>query len=93
MSAVVDLVGATDEANDKHLVPWAEACHKDDILNTPLTPHMDPEVLVHKHLRLDGKKLNGLGFTLNVPEPTVDKLKEVVEDYVKMKVFPRSLAP
>nr|CAH7750082.1 unnamed protein product [Callosobruchus chinensis] len=51
VSAVVDLVGAADDANDKHLAPWAEACRRDGILNTPLSPHMDPEVLLHKHLR------------------------------------------
>lgn len=93
MSSVVDLVGAADDANDKHLGPWAEACRNDNILNTPLSPHMDSEVLLHKHLRLDGSKLKKLGFNLNVPKPTQDNLKEIIDDLVEMKIFPISLAP
>ncbi|RZB40900.1 uncharacterized protein BDFB_003056 [Asbolus verrucosus] len=93
VSAVLDLEGAADDANDKHLVPWAEVCRLDGIQNTPLSPHMDPELLLHKHLRLDGSKLKNLGLTVSVPAPTVENIKEILDDYVKMKVFPRSLAP
>ncbi|EEZ97930.1 uncharacterized protein LOC659370 [Tribolium castaneum] len=93
VSAVVDLESAADDANDKHLVPWAEVCRLDNVQNTPLTPHMDPELLLCKHLRLDGAKLKSLGFKLDVPQPTVDNVKEVFDDYVRMKVFPVSLAP
>ncbi|KAJ8917198.1 hypothetical protein NQ315_012690 [Exocentrus adspersus] len=93
VSAVVDLVGAADDANDKHLAPWAEACRDSGIQNTPLSPHMDSELLLHKHLRLDGGKLKKLGFEVTVPQPTVENFKEIVVDFVKMKVFPSSLAP
>ncbi|KAJ3628030.1 hypothetical protein MTP99_015356 [Tenebrio molitor] len=93
VSAVVDLEGAADDANDKHLVPWAEVCRQDNIQNTPLTPHMDPELLLHKHLRLNGAKLKDLGFTVSVPAPTITNIKEVLDDYITMKVFPFSLAP
>ncbi|XP_056641712.1 uncharacterized protein LOC130448374 [Diorhabda sublineata] len=93
VSAVVDLVGAADDANDKHLAPWAEACRQDDIQNTPLSPHMDSELLLHKHLRLDGNKLKQLGFSVSQQQPTAENIKEIIDDFVKMKVFPRSLAP
>lgn len=93
LSTVVDLVGAADDANDKHLKPWAEACRNDDISNTPLSPHMDSEVLLHKHLRLDGSKLKNLGFKLTVPKPTRDCFKEIIDDFVVMKIFPGSLLP
>ncbi|CAH1118804.1 unnamed protein product [Phaedon cochleariae] len=93
ISAVVDLTGAADDANDKHLAPWAAACRTDAILNTPLSPHMDGESLLHKHLRLDGGKLRGLGFDLTVPQPTVHNLKVVLDDFVGMRIFPSSLIP
>lgn len=93
VSNVVDLAVAADDANDKHLGPWAEACRKDEVLNTPLSPHMDPELLLHKHLNLDGGKLKKLGFTLTVPAPAEENIKAIVDDYVSMKVFPQSLAP
>lgn len=93
VSSAVDLTNAADEANDKHLQPWAESCRKDNVLNTPLTPHMDSELLLHKHLNLDGTKLSSLGFELNVPEPNVKLIRDIVDDFVEMKVFPSSLAP
>lgn len=93
VSSVVDLMGAADDANDKHLSPWAEACRQDGVNNTPLSPHMDHELLLHKHLRLDGTKLKNLGFQLNVPKPDASKIQEIIQDYVDMKLFPKSLTP
>ena len=92
VSAVVDLTVATEDANDKHLEPWAEACRIDDIQNTPLTPHMDSELLLHKHLHLDGNKLKRLGFGCGIPEPTVENVVAILEDFTVMKVFPPSLS-
>ncbi|KAF2898736.1 hypothetical protein ILUMI_07438 [Ignelater luminosus] len=92
VSAAVDLSGVADEANDKHLKPWAEACRRDGIQNTPLSPHMDSELLLHKHLHLDGNKLRKLGFNYSIPKPTIENLKEIINDYIIMKVFPKSLA-
>ncbi|KAK9738343.1 NAD dependent epimerase/dehydratase family [Popillia japonica] len=92
VSTVVDLVVAADEANDKHLEPWAEACRKDEIQNTPLTPHMDPELLVNKSLNLDGSKLRSLGFQYETPKPTAEKFVAIVKDFTSMKVFPPSLS-
>ncbi|KAF5300487.1 hypothetical protein FQA39_LY02286 [Lamprigera yunnana] len=92
VSSAVDLSAAADDANDKHLKPWAEACRKDEVHNTPLSPHMHSEILLPKNLYLDSKKLKHLGFEFSVPKPTVDNLREIITDYVEMKVFPRSLA-
>ncbi|KAF5286664.1 hypothetical protein FQR65_LT12495 [Abscondita terminalis] len=92
VSSAVDLSVAADDANDKHLKPWAEACRKDDVHNTPLSPHMDSEILLPKNLYLDPSKLKQLGFDVTFPKPTVDNLKEILRDYVEMKVFPHSLA-
>lgn len=66
-----------EEVNDKHLGPWAEACTKDKVFNTPLSPYIDKELLANKHLHLDGSKLMRTGFKYTVPEVTVEKLEEV----------------
>lgn len=92
VSSAVDLTAAADDANDKHLKPWAEACRKDQVQNTPLSPHMDYEILLPKNLHLDCSKIKKLGFEVTVPKPTVENLQEIVRDYVDMKVFPNSLA-
>lgn len=91
LSSAIDSISAADEANDKHLKPWAEACRGDGIQNTPLSPHTDSEWLLQKNLRLDGTKLKKLGFELSIPKPTCERIMEIVNDYVEMGVFPPSL--
>lgn len=71
-------------------VPWAEACQRDQIVNTPLSPHMDGSWLQNKSLNLDGSKLKNLGFAVDVPRVSQEKLEEIVQDYIEMKVFPPS---
>ena len=34
--------------------PWTEICNKQSVLNTPLSPYIDAELLLHNHLYLDG---------------------------------------
>lgn len=89
--AKMDMSTLVDEINDKHLGPWAEACSKDGIVNTPLNPYLHQELLYDKHLNLDGSKLEATGFTYLVPTLTKEKVQEIVNDYIAMGLFPRSL--
>ncbi|XP_066994011.2 uncharacterized protein [Anabrus simplex] len=86
-----DMETVVDEVNDKHMGPWAEACSRNGVENTPLTPYIDQELLYNKHLYLDGSKLLSTGFTFSVPQISRDKLKEILDDYVAMNLFPQSL--
>lgn len=91
--AKLHMAGATEESNEKHLEPWSVACHRDGIVNTPLSPYMDQELLYNKHLRVDGAKLEGTGFRYEVPEVTPSLLREVVDDFVSRGLFPPSVVP
>ncbi|XP_050295922.1 uncharacterized protein LOC126735872 [Anthonomus grandis grandis] len=62
VSSVIDLESATEEVNDQNLVPWVEACRRDAIENTPLSPHMNSLLLQYKHLYLDDSKLKNFGL-------------------------------
>ncbi|XP_028402731.1 uncharacterized protein LOC114525548 [Dendronephthya gigantea] len=90
--ARLNMTDIVDESNEKHLEPWSEACQRDGIENTPLSPYLDQELLYEKHLSLDGSKLEGTGFNCEHRQPTTGNLKEVLEDYVKLGLFPPSLA-
>ena len=35
------MASIVEDSNEKHMVPWADACQKDDIENTPLSPFLD----------------------------------------------------
>ncbi|KAH8330386.1 hypothetical protein KR067_002021, partial [Drosophila pandora] len=83
-----DTVG---EINDKHMGPWAEICQRSGIDNTPLTPYLDEEQLHHKHLYLDNTKLKDFGYVLQHPKVTRELLMEMINDYVKQQLFPKSL--
>ncbi|XP_058798681.1 UDP-glucose 4-epimerase isoform X2 [Phymastichus coffea] len=90
--AKMDMNGVVEEINDKHMEPWAEACNKDGVENTPLSPYIDQELLQYHHLHLrPGKLSENTGFTYMYPQMTKELLKQVLEDYVAMKIFPHSL--
>ncbi|CAG2202379.1 unnamed protein product [Mytilus edulis] len=89
--AQVNMSSVVEEINDKHMEPWVDACQKDNIENTPLNPFIDQELLYNKHVNLDGSKLKQTGFQYNIPELKTDHLKEMLEDFLQMKLFPLSL--
>ncbi|XP_050538018.1 uncharacterized protein LOC126903688 [Daktulosphaira vitifoliae] len=86
-----DLDSIAVEANDKHSIPWAEACSKSDVNSTPLSPFIQKDHLIGYRVHMNGSKLNKTGFTMKYPIITEDLLKEVVHDFVKMNLFPKTL--
>ncbi|KAH3716248.1 hypothetical protein DPMN_058967 [Dreissena polymorpha] len=89
--ARVNMAAVVEDINDKHMTPWAEACTLEGITNTPLNPFLDQELLYNKHLFLDGSKLESTGFTFDHPELKASYLQQVLDDYIKMKIFPACL--
>ncbi|CAD1480748.1 unnamed protein product, partial [Heterotrigona itama] len=74
--AKTDMNSVVEEVNDKHMGPWAEACNKDGVENSPLSPYIDQELLYNKHLYLQVGKLSNIGFNYLYPKLTKDGLKE-----------------
>ena len=35
------MTNVVEDINDKHMKPWADACMRDGISNTPLNPFID----------------------------------------------------
>ncbi|XP_076322769.1 uncharacterized protein LOC143231878 isoform X3 [Tachypleus tridentatus] len=89
--AKTDMKSLVEEINDKHMGPWAELCNKDGISNTPLNPYLYEEFLYDRNLYLDGSKLEDTGFCYEVPNITLDRVKEILQDYAEMGLFPKSL--
>jgi len=77
--------------NDMHLKPFSEAMKKYGINDTPLTPYLDEELIKEHDLWVDGHAIEGLGFKYDHPAPTAALLKEVLQDYVAKKFFPKEL--
>jgi nucleoside-diphosphate-sugar epimerase len=90
--AKLDMNDVIDEINDKHMAPWAELCQIDGVGNTPLNPFLHSDTLAKKNISLSGKKLADLGFTdLEHPTVTKEALIEIIEDFIELKMFPKSL--
>ena len=69
--------------------PWGELCKAAGVLNTPLTPYIDAELLAHNHLAADGRAIESTGFTYSVPHLTAVSLKEQIDVYIAQGLFPR----
>ena len=86
--AKLKLKDLTEEINDKHLKPWADLCRDGNIMNTPLTPYIDQELLYNNSLSIDGNAIESLGFSYSHPELTVDLLQEQIDYFVQQNLFP-----
>jgi len=91
--AKVNLKGTTEEVNEKHLKPWADICKADGILNTPLTPYIDTELLMNHALSIDGNAIEATGFAYDVPEMTEALLREQIAYFVSQQLFPATVVP
>ncbi|XP_073952720.1 uncharacterized protein [Choristoneura fumiferana] len=85
-----DIASVAEEANDKHLSAWASICRAYSLTHTPLEPGAGAELLLNKHLCLDGSKYYAVA-AIGVAKPTGDGLLQVLEDYASMNLFPKEL--
>jgi len=88
--AKLNMESVTEDINDKHLQPWSELCKNSGVTNTPLTPYLDKELLKDNALSVDGSKIeNELGFKYTVPNVTLEKIREVIDDFVDLGIWPK----
>uniref|UniRef100_A0AAV1VFA7 NAD-dependent epimerase/dehydratase domain-containing protein n=1 Tax=Peronospora matthiolae TaxID=2874970 RepID=A0AAV1VFA7_9STRA len=90
--ARVRLADVVDDANDKHMQPWADLCADHGITNTPLTPYIDKELLQHNHIYADGSKIESTGFRYKYPMLETKEVRAVLEEMIQQKIFPPILA-
>lgn len=76
-------------SNSKHVPAWSELCQAHSILNTPLSPYMDVEIIKNCHLSVDGTKITqDLGFSYDHPQVSQELIEEVINEYVTQGLFP-----
>lgn len=91
--SAVGMSRVTEFVNDKHLKPWSDLCKDAGILNTPLTPYLDQELLYQNALSVDGSSVESLGFKYSHPEVTEALIKEEIDYFVKQNLFPSTVLP
>ena len=78
-----------EEANQGHLETWMEMCNATGVLNTPLGPAVDKELLGNHPLCIDGTKIKMLGFECSCPQPNGELLQDSIEYWASQGKFPR----
>ena len=82
----------TEEINEKHLKPWSDVCKRHGITNSPLTPYLDQELLYNNSLSVDGAKIEQqCGFHYMYPEITELAVREVLDGFVEVQIFPKQI--
>jgi hypothetical protein len=85
--------GAAAHANDKHVPTWTKLCQEHKILNTPLSPYINKELLYNNSLWIDGTKITrdypAVTYTKSINEAAV---REQVEYFIRQGIFPPLLA-
>ncbi|KJE89679.1 NAD-dependent epimerase/dehydratase [Capsaspora owczarzaki ATCC 30864] len=89
--AKLNMKNITEDVNESHMDPWSKLLKADGIENTPLSPYLDQELLYNNNTTVDGSKIEKLGFSYTQPQLTKDALKNVVDEYVKLGLFPKSI--
>jgi len=77
-------------ANDKHLAPWSELCKNHKIINSPLTPYLDEELIFKEQFWVDGEALTKSGFEYS-HKLNAEELRDVLKYYVELNYFPSGL--
>jgi len=78
-----------ETANEKHLKPWSELCKAKGIVNTPLTPYLDEELLYNNSYSIDGTKLSKAGFVYKHPKMSEGDLRETLDYFIALGFFPK----
>jgi len=89
LAETVSLEAVADHANQKHLPAWQEICTEHNIINTPISPYIDKELLYNQHLSVDGTAITKkTDFKYEVPNLNKDILKEQIDKFIANKLFP-----
>jgi len=91
LAKALGMKNLTDMVNDKHLKPWSDLCKSKGIMDTPLTPYLDEELLYKCETVINGNAIEGIGFQYTVPNINVEGLREVINDYIAKGHFPEGL--
>jgi len=91
LATAVAMKTVAETANEKHLKPWSDLCKAKGIVNTPLTPYLDEELLYNNAMSIDGSKITKIGFSYKHPKMTEGHLREVVTYFADLGFFPKDI--
>ena len=80
---------ARDYMNEVFLEHWLSLVQQHNTKPSPLTPYLDEECVSNFMWSVDGSKIEReLGFTYKYQKIEADQLRETVEDFKSMGIWP-----
>jgi nucleoside-diphosphate-sugar epimerase len=89
VATAVAMKTVAETANEKHLKPWSDLCKAKGIVNTPLTPYLDEELLYNNSYSVDGNKITKTGFAYQYPAINEELLRESINYFIDLGFFPK----
>jgi nucleoside-diphosphate-sugar epimerase len=86
--AKMQLEELMENANDEHMEHWEALLAKSDIVDTPVNPYLEKELLYNTPCSIDGSKLKALGFECSCPNVTPELVLEAIAYWRDQKLFP-----
>lgn len=87
--AKLNLSGVAADSNDKHVPAFTQLCSKHRILNTPVSPFIDQELLRDNHLSVDGTAITkATSFRYTKPTASLELVREQLQTFIEQGFFP-----
>jgi len=87
--AKLSLEGFANTANDEHVPTWTRLCATHGILNTPVSPYVDQEMMKNNHLFVDGTAVTKKSsFKYKYPKATVELVRAQLNQFIAQQLFP-----
>jgi nucleoside-diphosphate-sugar epimerase len=86
--AKINFKKVVEQANEEHMQPWGEITAAASISRTPLSPFLEPELLLKHALAVDGRRITQLGFVYDLPAPTEPLLLESLQYWIGVGALP-----
>lgn len=91
LATSVAMKTVAETANEKHLKPWSDLCKSKNVLNTPLTPYLDEELLYNNECSVDGSKITTTGFEYTHPKMEESSIRETIQGFIELGSFPQGM--
>lgn len=87
-AANMNLDYVAEVANGEHIPGWRDVCTEHKILNTPLSPYIDVELLSANNMSINGTAITSTGFTYSHPACTEALVRAQVQLQIDQGIFP-----
>lgn len=89
-AASVNMRVFANSANEEHVPGWQRVCQQHQVLNTPVSPFIDKELLSNSHMAVDGSRIESeSSFRYQQPHITAELVRQQLQGFMDQNLFPK----